>query len=65
MAATLRRGKKHGPIAEINMIPLVAACYESTHRSRTPDRPNCNGRNDFIPLVEPVRCLTRASVPVE
>ena len=23
MAATLRRGKKHGPIAEINMIPLI------------------------------------------
>lgn len=23
MAGTLRRGKKHGPIAEINMIPLI------------------------------------------
>jgi len=23
MAAVLRRGKKHGPIAEINMIPLI------------------------------------------
>jgi biopolymer transport protein TolR len=23
MAATLHRGKKHGPIAEINMIPLI------------------------------------------
>ncbi len=23
MAATLRRGKRHGPIAEINMIPLI------------------------------------------
>ena len=23
MAATIRRGKKHGPIAEINMIPLI------------------------------------------
>lgn len=23
MAATLRRGKKHGPIVEINMIPLI------------------------------------------
>ena len=23
MAATLRRGRKHGPIAEINMIPLI------------------------------------------
>ena len=23
MAAVIRRGKKHGPIAEINMIPLI------------------------------------------
>ena len=23
MAATIRRGKKHGPIAEINMVPLI------------------------------------------
>ena len=23
MAAAIRRGKKHGPIAEINMVPLI------------------------------------------